>query len=167
MVRSAGSGMDAWTAGARRFLIFGIVSVGLFLVAVDQTIIATALGALGHDLHARVNWSGWTITVYALGQVIVMPVAGKIMAAALIFTVASLACGLANTPTPQQRIFPTACGKPDSAMSRWASPRRCRRSSPRSSTHSATTPRRYAVPWPSTSRRTTATDTCRHSRSKC
>jgi EmrB/QacA subfamily drug resistance transporter len=90
----------------RRYLVFAIVAIGLFLVAVDQTIVATALGVIGQDLHARVNWAGWTITVYALGQVIIMPVAGKIsdqfgrrrvfLTAAGLFTVASLACGLAG-----------------------------------------------------------------------
>jgi EmrB/QacA subfamily drug resistance transporter len=90
----------------RRFLVFAIVSMGLFLVAVDQTIVGTALGTLGRDLHAKVNWSGWTITVYSLGQVIIMPVAGKIsdqfgrrrvfLIAIALFTGASLACGLAD-----------------------------------------------------------------------
>jgi EmrB/QacA subfamily drug resistance transporter len=90
----------------RRYLVFAIVAIGLFLVAVDQTIVATALDAIGHDLHAQVNWAGWTITIYSLGQVIIMPVAGKIsdqfgrrrvfLAAAGLFTVASLACGLAG-----------------------------------------------------------------------
>ena len=52
------------------------------------------------------NWSSWTITVYALGQVMVMPLAGKIgdqfgrkqvfLGAAVLFTAASLCCGLAD-----------------------------------------------------------------------
>ncbi|MGD0705812.1 MAG: MFS transporter, partial [Trebonia sp.] len=62
----------------RRWLVFGIVSIGLFMASIDQTIVATALPAIEHDLHAGINWSGWTITIYALGQVIAMPMAGKI-----------------------------------------------------------------------------------------
>ena len=62
---------------ARRYLVFAIVSIALSMVAVDQTIVATALGTIQRDLNARVNWSTWIITVYALGQVLVMPVAGK------------------------------------------------------------------------------------------
>src|ERR1700722_6349739 len=82
----------------RRGLIFAIVSIGLFMAAMDQTIVATALPALEKDLHTGVNWTGWTISIYALGQVIAMPMAGKIsdmygrkkvfMISAAIFTVA-------------------------------------------------------------------------------
>jgi EmrB/QacA subfamily drug resistance transporter len=90
----------------RRYLIFAVVSIALFMASVDQTIVATALGTLQHDLHAQVNWSSWTITIYALGQILVMPLAGRIsdqygrrrvfIGAIVLFTAASLACGLAN-----------------------------------------------------------------------
>ena len=53
------------------------------------------------------NWSSWTITIYALGQVLMMPLAGKLgdqygrkqvfLAAAAVFTVASLCCGLSRS----------------------------------------------------------------------
>src|ERR1700685_3369950 len=89
----------------RRKLIFAIVSIGLFMASVDQTIVATALPAIERELHATINWSGWTISVYALGQVIAMPMAGKIsdmygrkkvfMISAAIFTISSLCCGFA------------------------------------------------------------------------
>jgi EmrB/QacA subfamily drug resistance transporter len=89
----------------RRKLIFAIVSIGLFMASVDQTIVATALPAIERELHATINWSGWTISVYALGQVIAMPMAGKIsdmygrkrvfMISAAIFTLSSLCCGFA------------------------------------------------------------------------
>src|SRR6201986_4079157 len=87
----------------RRKLIFAIVSIGLFMASVDQTIVATALPAIEKELHATINWSAWTISIYALGQVIAMPMAGKIsdmygrkkvfMVSAAIFTLASLCCG--------------------------------------------------------------------------
>ena len=90
----------------RRGLIFAIVSIGLFMASMDQTIVATALPALEKDLHTGVNWTGWTISVYALGQVIAMPMAGKIsdmygrkkvfIISAAIFTIASLCCGFAS-----------------------------------------------------------------------
>ena len=76
------------------------------MASVDQTIVATALPSIQRDLGAQVNWSSWTITVYALGQVMVMPLAGKIgdqfgrkqifLGAAVLFTAASLCCGLAD-----------------------------------------------------------------------
>ena len=90
----------------RRWLIFAIVSLALLMASVDQTIVATALPTLQRDLHGTVNWASWTITIYALGQILVMPLAGRLgdqfgrkrifVGAAVLFTVASLCCGLAN-----------------------------------------------------------------------
>jgi EmrB/QacA subfamily drug resistance transporter len=92
---------------AHRNLTFGVVSVALFMAAVDQTIVATALPAIQHGLHTRINWSGWTLTTYALGQVVAMPVAGKLsdqfgrktifLSAVCLFTVSSLCCGIAGS----------------------------------------------------------------------
>ena len=48
------------------------------MASIDQTIVATALPTLQRDLHTQVNWSTWTITIYALGQIIMMPLAGRI-----------------------------------------------------------------------------------------
>ena len=45
-------------AAARPRLIFAIVSIGLFMVSIDQTIVATALPAIEKELHAAINWSG-------------------------------------------------------------------------------------------------------------
>jgi EmrB/QacA subfamily drug resistance transporter len=94
-------------SGRHKGLIFAVVSVALFMVAVDQTIVATALPSIQHELHTRINWAGWTITTYSLAQVLVMPVAGRLsdqfgrktifISAAVVFTVASLLCGLANS----------------------------------------------------------------------
>jgi EmrB/QacA subfamily drug resistance transporter len=91
---------------ARRNLIFAIVSIGLFMASIDQTIVATALPAIQRELHTQINWSGWTITIYALGQVVAMPMAGKIsdmygrkrvfLIAAVVFTASSLCCGFAG-----------------------------------------------------------------------
>ena len=91
---------------AGRYVVFTIVSLALLMASVDQTIVATALPSLERDLHAQVNWSSWTITIYALGQILVMPLAGKLgdqygrkkvfLAAAALFTTASLCCGFAG-----------------------------------------------------------------------
>jgi EmrB/QacA subfamily drug resistance transporter len=90
----------------RRKLVFAIVSIALFMAAMDQTIVATALPSIERELHATINWSGWTISIYALGQVIAMPMAGKIsdmygrkkvfLVSAVIFTASSLCCGFAG-----------------------------------------------------------------------
>ena len=89
-----------------RGAIFAVVAIALMMASVDQTIVATALPSIQRELHAQVNWSSWTITVYALGQVLMMPVAGKLgdqfgrkqvfLGAAVLFTSASLCCGLAT-----------------------------------------------------------------------
>ena len=93
----------------RRWLIFAIVSVANLMASIDQTIVATALPDIGHELHASINWAAWTITVYALGRVLVLPLAGRVsdqygrrtvfLIAVVVFTVASLCCGLADNIT--------------------------------------------------------------------
>ncbi len=90
----------------RRVLVFGIVSIGLLMSSIDQTIVATALSTIGTELHTTVQWASWTITIYSLGQVLVMPLAGRLsdhygrktvfLVAVGLFTVASLGCGLAQ-----------------------------------------------------------------------
>ena len=87
-------------------MVFAIVSIGLFMASIDQTIVATALPDIERELHASINWTGWTITIYALGQVIAMPMAGKLsdmygrkkvfIVAAVVFTASSLCCGFAG-----------------------------------------------------------------------
>ena len=103
---SSAHGPVAEDAARGRIVIFAVVSIALMMASIDQTIVATALPDIQRDLHAQVNWSSWTITVYALGQVLVMPLAGKIgdqfgrkqvfLGAAVLFTTASLCCGLAG-----------------------------------------------------------------------
>ena len=69
---------DAGDPDPRRKLIFFIVAIGLFMASVDATIVATAIKPIGMSLHSRINWTAWTVTIYQLGQIIAMPVAGKI-----------------------------------------------------------------------------------------
>ncbi|MPZ62889.1 MAG: MFS transporter [Propionibacteriales bacterium] len=80
--------------------------MGLLMVSVDMTIVATALATIQRDLDASLSWSGWTITVYSLGQIIAMPVGGRLsdqfgrkkvlLVATSVFSVASLCCGLVD-----------------------------------------------------------------------
>jgi EmrB/QacA subfamily drug resistance transporter len=87
-------------------LIFAIVSIALLMSSIDQTIVATALPALQRDLHARIDWAAWTITIYSLARVLVLPLAGKLsdqygrrtifLTSVGIFTASSLCCGLAG-----------------------------------------------------------------------
>lgn len=93
------------TPRPRRWLVFGIVAVALLMISIDQTSVATALGRLQTDLGTSLGWSSWTITVYAVGQIVALPIAGRLadqfgrkrvfLGAVVVFTLASLACGLA------------------------------------------------------------------------
>ncbi|HEX6447027.1 MAG TPA: MFS transporter [Streptosporangiales bacterium] len=94
------------TPHPRRHVILAVVSAALFMSSIDQTIVATALPALHHDLHTTINWSGWTITVYSLGRLAIVPLAGRLgdrlgrrrvfLLGTAVFTVASLLCGTAS-----------------------------------------------------------------------
>ena len=99
--------VDAGEPHPRRRLVFAIVSLGLFMAAVDSSIVATALHPIGQSLHSTINWTAWTVTIYQLGQIMAMPLAGKIsdqfgrkqiyVLAAVVFTASSLACGLSTS----------------------------------------------------------------------
>lgn len=70
--------------------------------SIDQTIVATALPAL----HTTINWTAWTITVYSLCRLAIVPLAGPLadrlerrrvfLLGTALFTVASPLCGIAN-----------------------------------------------------------------------
>lgn len=89
-----------------RGAVFVVVGLALLLGSIDQTAVATALPALQHDLGAPLSWTSWTITIYALGAIIAMPIAGRLadqfgrktvfLFAIGLFTVASLVAGLAG-----------------------------------------------------------------------
>jgi len=90
----------------QRWFIFGIVATAMMMGSLDQTVVATALPTLHKVLHSPINWVGWTVTTYQLGQVIAMPVAGRIsdqfgrkrvfVTCVALFAVSSLMCGLAD-----------------------------------------------------------------------
>ncbi len=90
----------------RRVLVFTIVALALLMMSVDTTIVATALDSLQHGLQTSINWAGWTITAYALGFVLMLPISGKLseryghrkvfIGSVVAFTAASLCCGLAD-----------------------------------------------------------------------
>lgn len=90
----------------KRGLAFTIISVALLMNTVDSTIVATALHTLQHDLNTTVSWVGWTMTGYSFGFVLMLPLSAKLstrfghrrifMGSVLLFTLASLFCGLAT-----------------------------------------------------------------------
>jgi MFS family permease len=90
----------------RRWAIFAVVAIALLMVSIDNTAVATALPAIGSDLDSPLAWTSWTITVYALGQLIAMPVCGRLceqfgrkrmfLVAVAVFTAASAVCALSG-----------------------------------------------------------------------
>ncbi len=86
-----------------RTIIIGIM-LAMFLAALDQTIVATALPTIGRELGDLQNIS-WVVTAYLLSSTASTPLYGKIsdihgrratlLAAIAIFIVGSIACALA------------------------------------------------------------------------
>lgn len=84
------------------------VMASLFLVALDQTIIATALGRIVEDFHSFESLS-WIVTAYLLTTTVTVPIAGKLsdlygrrtllLIGVSIFALGSLASGLAGDVT--------------------------------------------------------------------
>lgn len=61
----------------RKVLIMLSVMASLFLVALDQTIISTALGRIVQDFNAY-SALGWIVTAYLITSTIAVPIAGKL-----------------------------------------------------------------------------------------
>jgi MFS family permease len=90
----------------RRAPVFMIVVLALLMLSVDSTIVATALHALQHGLNTSIDWASWTISAYAFGVVLMLPVSGKLserygrrrvfLGSVVAFTAASLLCGLSD-----------------------------------------------------------------------
>src|SRR5699024_2424576 len=72
------TGQTKETPPVRRMLVFITIAFALMMMAVDGTIVATALDALKTGLDTSVNWAGWTITIYAFGFILMLPISGKL-----------------------------------------------------------------------------------------
>jgi EmrB/QacA subfamily drug resistance transporter len=87
-----------------KIIVMLAVMSGLFLVALDQTIISTALGAIVSEFHDYSSL-GFIVTAYMLTTTVTVPIAGKmsdmygrrpmLIAGISIFTIGSLLSGLA------------------------------------------------------------------------
>lgn len=88
----------------QKLTVMVAVMSGLFLAALDQTIIGTALARIVEDFNSFESLS-WIVTAYLITSTITVPIAGKLsdmfgrrtllLVAVAIFTVASLLSGLA------------------------------------------------------------------------
>lgn len=90
----------------QKVTIMSAVMVGLFVVSLDQTIVATALGAIVQDFHSYSSL-GLVVTAYLLFMTVTMPIAGKLsdlfgrrlllLIGLGVFTIGSLASGLSQS----------------------------------------------------------------------
>ncbi len=88
-----------------RLEILGAILLALFLFALDQTVVGTALPRIVTDLHGDQLYT-WSVTVYLLTSTISGPIYGKlsdlfgrrpiILFAVGLFVVGSIACGLSQ-----------------------------------------------------------------------
>src|SRR5437868_13370584 len=89
----------------KKWWTLGAVSVGLFMIMLDNTVVNVALPAMQHSLHMTLSELEWVVARYALTFAAFMLTGGKLadlLGRRLIFTLglavftgASLACGLA------------------------------------------------------------------------
>ena len=87
-------------------LVFGGLMLVMFLAALDQTIVATALPTIVTDL-GGLNHISWVVTAYLLAQTVVTPLYGKLgdmygrkivlQAALVVFLAGSALCGLSQS----------------------------------------------------------------------
>src|SRR3954468_23658805 len=93
------------TAENKKWWTLGAVSVGLFMIMLDNTVVNVALPAMRSSLHMTLSELEWVVAGYALTFAAFMLIGGKLadfLGRRLIFAVglalsppASLACGLA------------------------------------------------------------------------
>jgi EmrB/QacA subfamily drug resistance transporter len=101
------------TSARQRRLIFGALLLVLFVAALDQTIVSTALPTIVGDLGGLQHLS-WVVTSYLLASTVVGPLYGKLgdlygrkrilQFALVLFLVGSALCGLAQS-MPQLIAF--------------------------------------------------------------
>src|SRR6476659_2590203 len=93
------------TAENKKWWTLGAVSVGLFMIMLDNTVVNVALPAMRTSLHMTLSELEWVVAGYALTFAAFMLIGGKLAdflgrrmifsVGLVIFTGASLACGLA------------------------------------------------------------------------
>ena len=101
-----GAGEKERLTGRALWTVFGALMLGMFLAALDQTIVSTALPTIVGDL-GGLNHLSWVVTAYLLASTISTPLYGKLgdmrgrkpvfLAAIVIFLVGSMLAGLSQS----------------------------------------------------------------------
>ena len=65
-------------SGKSHFWALLLFSVGVFMAALDNGIISSALTTINRHFDVSDNWGAWGVTIYTLGLAISLPIAGKL-----------------------------------------------------------------------------------------
>jgi EmrB/QacA subfamily drug resistance transporter len=105
-IRPAGSQSDGALSHRQILTILSGLVMGMFLAALDQTIVSTAIKTIGNDLH-NLEAQAWVTTAFLITSTIAAPLFGKLsdiygrkrlfMLAIVIFVAGSALCGLATS----------------------------------------------------------------------
>ncbi|WP_405877437.1 MFS transporter [Streptomyces sp. NBC_01384] len=97
---------DKWHGNPWAILI--TLSLGFFMTLLDLTIVNIAIPDMGQDLNASLDEILWVVNAYTLALAVLLITAGRLgdlrgkrnlfLAGVALFTLASLACGLAQNP---------------------------------------------------------------------
>jgi EmrB/QacA subfamily drug resistance transporter len=101
--------VEAMTPNPNRWWTLGCVAIATFMLLLDITIVNVALPAIQTDLSASFSDLQWVVDAYALMLASVLLVSGSVadiigrkrvfVIGLILFSAASLFCGLATTPT--------------------------------------------------------------------
>jgi len=90
-----------------KWVVAGTVLIGTIMAVLDSSVVNVALPDMSGTLGATIEEITWVVTAYILAQVIFMPITALLssrfgrknfyMASVMLFTAASMACGLART----------------------------------------------------------------------
>jgi EmrB/QacA subfamily drug resistance transporter len=100
---------DGVTEDRNKWWTLACVAIGTFMLLLDITVVNVALPAIQKDLGASFSDLQWVVDAYALTLAALLLVSGSVadivgrrrvfVAGLVLFSAASLACGLATTPT--------------------------------------------------------------------
>jgi EmrB/QacA subfamily drug resistance transporter len=101
--------MDLVDERSRKWWTLGAVSLALFMIMLDNTIVNVALPSIGRGLDVGVSQLEWVVNAYTLSFAAVMLTGGRLAdlygrrlvfdVGLVVFTLASLTCGLAGNST--------------------------------------------------------------------
>jgi EmrB/QacA subfamily drug resistance transporter len=103
---------EAYSPAGRPMLMLAVICTGIFLAALDQTVIVTILPQIISSQFIPLNHvdqAGWIVTSYLLGYTVAMPLLGRVadvfgrkrvyLGCLLLFLLGSVGCGLTGSGT--------------------------------------------------------------------